>query len=908
MWRASTLEAKAVGKRSPEGADRAWPASSVAHPRGHAYRVPSYGMPLRRLLLTALLSCIAPAAAAQGVRGVVVTGDSVPVAGAVVTLLDSLGNVAVTVLSDDAGFFTLRAPGRGTWRLRTEAVGFARVTSFPFELAMAEVLQRRVQLTDATARLRSIDVREASRCDVRPAEGTQIALLWDEARKSLAVAEASVAGAPPVAFDYDEIEYDDTFLRVRSVSRTTTVGRAERGYRSDTPRALRELGYARRVDTTESYFAPDARVLLSDDFAATHCFTLVPDDPTSVRRIGIGFTPVGGRPGRLDVAGVLWLDRQTYALDRVEFRYDPLLSADMPDSTFGGRVSFARLPTGHVVVTRWVLRMPIFAAADDGRVARSGQTSQMLIRSERREVVAGVKLVRGMARAFDAPPEPLPVVNAAPRRAAGAPSCADAARPVPGTNGITGEVKDARGRAVGGARVRASWHQAFALGGRIALREQWVESGADAYGRYALCQLPIGSSIAVTARTPNAASGRSRMTLKAGPVAEAALVVAPVPRNAAPPSAPGAVHARLVGTEGRPVAGAEVRAFPGNERLRTDSAGEFRIASAEPGMREFFVRRVGYVPVMVQIEVAAGDTSIVTVNLQANGQVQQLAAVTVEARATSMNLAGFELRRESGIGGTFIGPEQIRPRENSTLENILRTFGRVRIEESAMTGDSRIYGRSQMSAADTTVKDRCSMQVIVDGALMGPNTPTSGLPPLREIAAVEIYQSVGSVPAMYNFSNPECGLLVIWTRDWSGNFAAARPLPRHPVHQVVGRELVGVVGEVDRIPPGAGPLHVVADVVVVVDDDHQPLPRVVVLVDAEELRGVGAALRVVHPLERPEVEERVEDRVADVERHEAALGQHLAHHGREVLPLPAEEVVDDQEAALLQPRPEALHL
>lgn len=720
-------------------------------------------MPLRRLLFLALLLLAARRAAAQSVRGVIVTGDSVPVAGAVVTLLDSLGGVAATVLSDEGGYFDLRAPRRGTWRLRAEAVGFARVTSFPFELATAEVLRRRVQLTDATAGLRGIDVRERARCEVRPAEGTQVALLWDEARKSLAAAAASASTAPPLAFDYDEIEYDSTFLRVRSVSRTTTVGRAERGYRSDAPRALRELGYARRIDTTETYFAPDARVLLSDEFAATHCFSLVPDDPTSVQRVGIGFTPVGNRPGRLDVAGVLWLDRRTYALDRVEFRYDPLLSADLPDSTFGGRVRFARLPTGHVIVRQWVLRLPIFAAADDGRLARSGQTSQMLIRAERREVVAGVKLVRGAARAFDAPPEPLPTVNAAPRRSAGAPSCTDGSRPAPGTNGIVGVVEDARGRAVGGARVRASWHQPFALGGRVVFREQWVESGADAFGRYALCQLPVGTRVSVSARTPNAASGRTRLDLATGAVAPVRIAVAPLPRNA-PPAGPGEVQGRLLGRDGRPVAGAEIRVFPGSTRLSTDSTGRFRLPDAAPGMRDLFVKRFGYVPVMIAVEVTAGDTASVT--LQMEGAAQSLAPVVIEARVTSMSLAGFELRRAQGVGaGTFITPEQIRARDNGTLQSLLRSFTRVRIEESAMTGDIRMYGRGGDNPDGSFVPDRCSVKIMLDGALLPDASSITALPPLREIAAIELYVSVGAVPPMYSFAQPECGLMVVWTRD-----------------------------------------------------------------------------------------------------------------------------------------------
>ena len=101
---------------------------------------------IRRALLIAACSLAARALDAQGVRGVVVTGDSVPVRGAVVSLLDSLGNGVVSGLSDEFGRFDLRAPRRGSWRLRVEAVGFARVTSFTFELASAEVMVRRVQL------------------------------------------------------------------------------------------------------------------------------------------------------------------------------------------------------------------------------------------------------------------------------------------------------------------------------------------------------------------------------------------------------------------------------------------------------------------------------------------------------------------------------------------------------------------------------------------------------------------------------------------------------------------------------------------------------------------------------------------------------------------------------------------
>ncbi len=723
-------------------------------------------MPHRlRILLAVVALCLgaAPALQAQVVRGQVVTGDSTPVTGALVALVDSAGRDAVTAIADEYGRFELRAPRAAAWRLRSEAVGFARVMSFPFAMTAGQVVVRRVQLGQATAALGGIEVRDRARCDVRPTEGTQVARLWDEARKSLAAAQASQAGAPPVAFDYDEIEYDSTFVKVRAASRTTTVGRAERGFRSDEPRALRQLGYARRVDTTETYFAPDARVLLSEDFAATHCFRIVADDPSTVRNVGIGFAPVAQREGTLEVAGTLWLDRQTFALDRVEFRYEPLLGGDFPDSTFGGRVHFSRLPTGHVVVSQWVLRLPIYAEADDGRLARSGQTSQMLIRAERREVVAGVKVVRGAARPFEAAPAPLPAVNAAPRRSVGAPSCPAADARSPAAGDVGGLVRDARGRAVNGARVRASWQQAVATAGRQVFRELWVETGSDPAGRFVLCDLPLGSSITVTASRERARSPRRRLVLAAGQ-ASAPLELALGPSTAAAALPPGVISGILVGADGRPVARADIRVLSGTQRVASDSTGRFRFTAPDTGATEFFVRRIGFVPTMSSVAVAPGDTAEVTLTLQ--GAPQVLAPVNVEARISSMTLEGFEQRRQAALGGgKFIGPEELRARDMSTIQSVLRSLARVQIEESAMTGDVRMYGRAFALPDSLHSVDRCTVRMMVDGTLLPDFSPLTALPPLREIAAIELYLSIGAVPAMYSWAMPECGLMVVWTRD-----------------------------------------------------------------------------------------------------------------------------------------------
>jgi hypothetical protein len=77
---------------------------------------------------------------AQIVRGQVV--DSVtygPVAGAIVSLLDSLGVETLRMVADDEGLFLVRAPDGGQFRLRVEADGYRRSMFPPFTLGSSDV-------------------------------------------------------------------------------------------------------------------------------------------------------------------------------------------------------------------------------------------------------------------------------------------------------------------------------------------------------------------------------------------------------------------------------------------------------------------------------------------------------------------------------------------------------------------------------------------------------------------------------------------------------------------------------------------------------------------------------------------------------------------------------------------------
>src|SRR6185436_7745530 len=94
---------------------------------------------------------------------------------------------------------------------------------------------------------------------------------------------------------------------------------------------------------------------------------------------------------------------------------------------------------------------------------------------------------------------------------------------------------------------------------------------------------------------------------------------------------------------------------------------------------------------------------------------------------------------------------------------------------------------------------------------------------------------------------------------------------RQAVNHVVDAEFEGVVRRLDREESGVADLPVLGEVSVVVGNDHQAPGRVIVLVEAEELR--CQAVQVMEggvwdfgPLH---TKKRVEDRMAVVERHES---------------------------------------
>jgi hypothetical protein len=332
----------------------------------------------------------------QTIQGQILDRDTeLPVEGALVLLLDLEGRQHRGSLSNATGRFLLRAPGPGRFRVRAERIGFETVRSDPFELASDQVFGLRLTMAQMAIELEGIRVEGSQRCVVRPEEGLQVARVWEEARKALALQawteQEDLFRFRVVSYERD---LDPDARLVESETRRAVVGIHSNPIRSLPPEELAEQGFVRRLDDGGwEYFGPDAQVLLSDAFLDTHCFRLALD-ATHPTLVGLAFEPVRRR-GVPDIAGTLWLDRQTAHLRFLEYRYTWSPWPEM-DGVARGRVEFEALPGGAWIVRRWWIRMP--RVVQDMGMARRGQTGIRLggIREAGGEVSSITSLARGV--------------------------------------------------------------------------------------------------------------------------------------------------------------------------------------------------------------------------------------------------------------------------------------------------------------------------------------------------------------------------------------------------------------------------------------------------------------------------------------------------------------------------------
>lgn len=547
-------------------------------------------MPRRFLLLLALLLGIPAALSAQAVRGTLRSGGSgAPVPGAQVQLRDASGRVVASGVTDAAGGFLLRAPAAGGYTVSAERIGFARAVSPLLRLAVGETLEHRLEATPQGSSLEGIVVRggERARCRTMPPAGQPVHTVWQAARGALQGTESAAReGLYRYTARVFERDIDPRSATVRAEQSGTRAGMSGTPFTTVPLERLAAKGYMEEDGDSLLFHAPDAAALLSDAFLEQHCFRLQAPPTGDEGTIGLAFEPVRAR--RLpDIEGVLWLDRASSELRRMEYRYTGLDSRRAAENA-GGELEFRRLPSGDWIVSRWRIRMPLMGVQQIS-VAQPMPGSE--IRPVQQWTLLGVR-EKGGELTQVARRDGSPVLAAAGARLAG--------------------------------MVYDSTRRAGLVGARVWLSGTEYAAQTDSAGRYELADLPEGrytvSFGGARLDSLGYAPAPVSVTLARGATTQRDLAVPPPVRMlAAACSAMGATGAdstaagsgilvgvvRQGGTDA-PLAGARVTLAGGGRAMevKTDARGTYRFCGAPAG------------PVAVRVE-AAG--ALVRTTLQLEG-------------------------------------------------------------------------------------------------------------------------------------------------------------------------------------------------------------------------------------------------------------------------------------------------
>jgi hypothetical protein len=330
-----------------------------------------------------------------------------------------------------------------------------------------------------------------------------------------------------------------------------------------------------------------------------------------------------------------------------------------------------------------------------------------------------------------------------------------------------------------GAQVSTTWSE-LQLGRKtISNVPQRRTATVSSDGTFKLCGLPtdlrsgIGAARGTdtTAAVPvDLSSGLAIVALHLPPPTPAALVPVAGSRpvadtaRAAPQSAGGraVLSGRITDVANKPVPGA--RAAIEEDRLAavTGNDGTFRISNAKSGTRTLTVRKLGFEPVRMTVELTAVEPR--TVDLKLAEFVPILETVRVSAvRDRALERNGFTARRNQGFGGHFITPEMIARRNSARVNDMLRGVSFLRFRRLP-NGRDLVYGRPSIVAGGPGGCVRYYVDNIPWVSLE--DTPDEFYHP-SEIGAIEVYPPNATPPRFMAFSRTGelCYVVVLWTQS-----------------------------------------------------------------------------------------------------------------------------------------------
>lgn len=351
---------------------------------------------------------------------------------------------------------------------------------------------------------------------------------------------------------------------------------------------------------------------------------------------------------------------------------------------------------------------------------------------------------------------------------------------------ILGRVLDAdTEKAAEGAEVSVAWTETEVsadVGIRSAPRLRKSIVAAD--GTYRICGVPAtfkgtieatrgsartaevpieASEQAVSTRllylpsaSPQVASAAATGGAKAGAVGGTASAAAVPNSNGmrsrqAPLSGSAVIRGKVTNAGGVPMADARVSVQGSNASTSTNTDGSFTLTGVPAGTQAVLVRRVGYTPVEIPMNVSSRTPNKMTVRLGTYTPV--LATVDVKAKQTeAIGSNGFEKRRSTGMG-KYMDEDQITNIGPSFTSDVLRRIPGLSVS-----------GVGGMANITTTRGNGCVQYLIDRNPVNGNGQSIDELVNSQDVSQIEFYQPSEIPLELSSGSNSGCALLVIWTK------------------------------------------------------------------------------------------------------------------------------------------------
>ena len=206
------------------------------------------------------------------------------------------------------------------------------------------------------------------------------------------------------------------------------------------------------------------------------------------------------------------------------------------------------------------------------------------------------------------------------------------------------------------------------------------------------------------------------------------------------------------------LAGVEVRLLGVTASVATNDSGTFRIVATASGAATILMlRRLGYDPIGVTLDLRPGDSLHVATKMSRTARVLDTVAVVGAPNALSARLSGFERRRALGQG-TFFTADQMERTTSIRISDMLRTIPSLKVPGDDLNSVISARGEARPGTA-------CRVRVLVDGHLMPLGMPLPITSP-KEVRGMEVYAGPATMPLeLVPFGEfAYCGLIVIWTK------------------------------------------------------------------------------------------------------------------------------------------------